>query len=94
MVWAGIHFNSKTLLIFVQGNLTGIRYHDEILQPVVVPYVPQHDLTLQQDNAGPHTARVSQDFLQQERIEVLTWPPFSPDLSPIEHLWDQLDRRI
>ncbi len=29
--WAGIHFNDKTPLIFVQGNLTGIRYRDEIL---------------------------------------------------------------
>ncbi|KAK3520813.1 hypothetical protein QTP70_032379, partial [Hemibagrus guttatus] len=27
-------------------------------------------------------------------IEVLTWPPNSPDLNPIEHLWDVLDKQV
>ncbi|GFW76417.1 uncharacterized protein TNCV_1581961 [Trichonephila clavipes] len=42
----------------------------------------------QQDNARPHTARVAQDFLRH--FQTLPWPTRSPDLSPVEHVWDQL----
>ncbi|GFX46770.1 transposable element Tcb1 transposase [Trichonephila clavipes] len=46
----------------------------------------------QQDNAWPHTARVSQDCLRT--ITTLPWPSRSPDLSPIEHIWDHLGWRV
>ncbi|GFW20304.1 RNase H domain-containing protein [Trichonephila clavipes] len=46
----------------------------------------------QQDNARPHTARVSQDCLRT--VTTLPWPARSPDLSPIEHIWDHLGRRV
>ncbi|GFX77658.1 transposable element Tc1 transposase [Trichonephila clavipes] len=44
----------------------------------------------QQDNARPHTARVAQDFLSY--FQTLPWPARSPDLSPVEHVCDQLKR--
>ncbi|GFS50247.1 transposable element Tcb2 transposase [Trichonephila clavipes] len=44
----------------------------------------------QQDNSRPPTARVAQDFLRHFRT--LPWPARSPDLSPVEHVWDQLKR--
>ncbi|GFU78831.1 transposable element Tc1 transposase [Trichonephila clavipes] len=46
----------------------------------------------QQDNSRPHTARVAQDFLRH--FQTLPWPPRSPDLSPVEHVWDQLKRQM
>ncbi|GFW74125.1 transposable element Tcb2 transposase [Trichonephila clavipes] len=46
----------------------------------------------QRDNARPHTTRVAQDFLRH--FQTLPWPARSPDLSPVEHVWDQLKRQI
>ena len=39
-------------------------------------------------------ARLTVNFLAANRVQVLDWPPLSPDMSPIEHLWDELDRRV
>ncbi|GFY25034.1 transposable element Tc1 transposase [Trichonephila clavipes] len=46
----------------------------------------------QQDNACPHTARVAQDFLRH--FQTIPWPARSPDLSLLEHAWDQLKRQM
>ncbi|GFX35506.1 transposable element Tc1 transposase [Trichonephila clavipes] len=46
----------------------------------------------QQDKARPHTARVSQDFLRH--FQTLPCPARSPDLSPVERVWDQLKRQM
>ena len=94
MVWGGIAHGIKSQLIIVAGNMTAVRYRDEILRPVAVPLVQQRNLILQQDNARPHVARVCQDFLANNNIAPLAWPPYSPVLTPIEHMWDELDRRV
>jgi hypothetical protein len=52
------------------------------------------DLVLQQDNAPPHAARSTQNFLTENRVEVLQWPAQSPDLSAIELLWNDSKPRL
>jgi hypothetical protein len=82
MVWDGISFNHRTPLVVVNGNLTAQRYIDEVLQTSVLPFFTTHpDVDVfQQDNARAHSARVTTAFLDNQNIQRLPWPAFSPDL--------------
>ncbi|KAK7898758.1 hypothetical protein WMY93_019611 [Mugilogobius chulae] len=84
------------LHVLVRGSLTAMRYRDEILRPPVRPYAGAvgPGLLLMQDNARPHVAGVCQQFLQPEGIDVINRPAWSPDLNPIEHIWDIMSRSI
>jgi transposase len=46
------------------------------------------------DNARPHMARIVVRYLEQVGIRLLPWPANSPDLNPIEHVWDFLGKRV
>ena len=93
MVWGGITYQERTKLKIIVGNLNATRYRDEMLVPVVLPFLRRHRFNhvFQQDNAHCHVAHISMTFLENNHIRVLLWPVMSPDLSPIEHLWDNLD---
>ncbi|GFV66972.1 transposable element Tc1 transposase [Trichonephila clavipes] len=48
----------------------------------------------QQENARPHVAKTVRDFCSTQHMQLLPWPAYSPDMSPIEHVWDLVDRRF
>ncbi len=61
----------RTQVHFIDGILNAQRYRDEILRPIVVPFIHDHHLMLQHDNARPHVARICTQFLESENIPVL-----------------------
>ncbi|KFM68514.1 Transposable element Tcb1 transposase, partial [Stegodyphus mimosarum] len=87
MVWGAIAYDSRSSLVRIQGTMTAQRYLDNVLRPVAIPYFQGlPNAICQQDNAQPHSAPICQRTLQG--IQMLPWPLYSPDLSPIEHVWD------
>ncbi|GFV80683.1 transposable element Tcb2 transposase [Trichonephila clavipes] len=91
MVWGVIAYNTRSPLVLIGGTMTVQRYVHDILQPHVLPLMQRlPGAIFQQDNARPHTARVSQGCLHT--VTTLHWPARSPDLSPIKHTWDHLEQ--
>jgi transposase len=47
-----------------------------------------------QDNDPKHTSKKTKEWLKVNKINFIEWPPQSPDMNPIENLWDIIDRRL
>ena len=95
MVWGGIMGRRQINLIVVQGYLNAQGYINQILQPESVPFLQRHGpAILMHENARPHVARICRQFLNRNNVNVLPWPSVSPNMNPIEHIWDYLSRKV
>ena len=92
LVWRCFGGESSGDLVQIKGIIlqrhaipSGIRLLDK-------PFI------LHQDNDPKHASKLCQNYIlskeKQNILEIMTWPPQSPDFSPIESAWNELDRKM
>lgn len=96
MIWGGISTMGPTPLAVIPGTINQYLYQD-ILQEYLLGTAEAYygeNWRFQQDNATPHVARSTKQWLETNVPATLSWPPNSADLSPIENLWPLIKNNV
>jgi hypothetical protein len=99
MFWAAFRYGMRTELVEMKGDeasarggVTSRRYIEVLEEHLST--VLENDSLFMQDNSRVHTAIIVQDWFAERDIDVMDWPPYSPDMNPIENLWKILKAKI
>lgn len=98
MVWGCMTRAGLGRLIRIEGIMDRYKYVD-ILKSGFLGTLRDHNIQpgtfiFQQGNDSKHTSKFTKAWMQDNGLDVLPWAPQSPDMNPIEHIWNEVDRRV